>query len=126
MKSLSILIILLVSIIAIAHAMPMQNNGEKIIKRKLGATVQPLGVRFKDLYAGFNSQVKKVNEKFDKEIKKFNVVVPKAAAADGTDPEDVKWLIDWNGKYKALVDDLETTTTKLDKSIQKLDAKLKA
>jgi hypothetical protein len=118
MKFLSILTVL-VFIVAISQATP-------IVKRKLGSEVVTQGVRFEGLYKKFNSQVKGVNKKFDKKIASFNEAIPKIAKEDGTDEEDVKWLLDWNDKYAKLVGELKTTSGKLDTSISNLGKRLRS
>ena len=67
-----------------------------------------------------------VNDKFYKKIAAFNEQIPKAAAKDGTDKEDLEWLVNWNAKYKSLVDELDTTSKALTKSIENLGKKLNA
>ncbi len=123
MKSLSILTVLLLFIIVIAQATPVQHT-EEIAKRELGSKVVPLGVRFKDLYQRFNNQLKKVNKKFDHEITKFNKVVPEAAKSDNTDAKSVQWLLNWNADYEKLVSESKANTAKLDESIATLAKRL--
>ncbi|CAG8721317.1 18832_t:CDS:1 [Dentiscutata erythropus] len=116
MKFLSILPVFLVFVIAIANTASAAKVGDK---------VQPLGVRFKDLYASQIANVTSTYNHFNSQSKAFDTKIAAAAKQDGTDAAVTKALLEWNEKYRSEVAKLHTSTKKLSKSIKKLGVLLK-
>ncbi|GBB88354.1 hypothetical protein RclHR1_14910002 [Rhizophagus clarus] len=116
MKFTSVLTILLVFVVAIAYASPVQ-------KRKLGSNVVTTGVKFKDLYESLNNKVKKVENSYAKAIPSFNDKIKEAAEKDGTDVPE--FLTKWNKKYEALSVNYVAVSNQMADKISKLDKYLK-
>ncbi|GBB99714.1 hypothetical protein RclHR1_03600010 [Rhizophagus clarus] len=116
MKFTSILTVLLVFVVAIAYASPVQ-------KRKLGTNVVTTGVRFKDLYASLNNKVKKVEKTYAEAIPSFDDEIKKAAEKDNT--EVPEFLTNWNKKYEKLSTEYEAVSKDMADKIAKLDKYLK-
>src|SRR3954453_5698913 len=115
MKFTSILTVLLIFIIAIAHAAP--------VKQKLGPHLKTLGVSFEDSYRNLNSQVKTVEKKYKKKIASFAGEAKEAAAKDGT--EVPEFLTTWNDNYHDLSVQYIAISKQMDHKIKKLGDYLK-
>ena len=110
MKFLSILTVLLVLIIVNAQSAPL----------KVGPKVKPLGVKFEGYYKRLSGSIIKIDKQFTEGIAAFNEEIPKVAKEDGTDPESVKWLLEWNKHYESLVNNVKANSVKFAAAISKL------
>lgn len=100
MKSLTILIVFLISLIAIAQASTVpefEGRGEE----KIGPNLYLLGVRFKDLYASLATQLIATNAVYDSIIVTLHNATVDAAAKDKQKPP--KFFDVWNDNYLKLV-----------------------